>query len=122
MKAILRKNKQRSRRKLSVRSHLRRSSTRVHLCVNRTHKHIYAQLLDPATGRTLCGVGTTNAALAGEFEGKKKAECAAVVGREIARKAGEVGVTEVVFDRGGSMFHGRVKALAEAAREAGLKF
>jgi large subunit ribosomal protein L18 len=94
----------------------------VRLSVHRSSKHIYAQIIDDAHGRTLCAAGTSAKRLAGAFEGKTKTERAALVGREIARAAKEAGVEAVVFDRGFTKFHGRVKALADAAREEGLKF
>jgi large subunit ribosomal protein L18 len=105
-----------------VRTKLRRTSDRPRLSVNRSCKHISAQVIDDGSGRTLCAVTSTAKALAGELAGKTKTERAVVIGREIARKAREAGVETVVFDRGTSRFTGRVRALAEAAREGGLKF
>jgi len=92
------------------------------LSVHRSLKHIYAQLVDARTGRTLCGVGSSAKALGPSLTGKSKTERAQVVGKEIARLATEKGVDRVVFDRGFARYHGRVKALADAAREGGLKF
>lgn len=112
----------RDRRRKSVRAHLRRTADRPRLSVNRSCKHISAQVIDDRTGRTLCAVTTTGKALGDELAGKTKTERAAVVGREIARKAIEAGVETVVFDRGATRYAGRVKALADAAREGGLKF
>ena len=114
------KLEKRQRRKYHVRNRIMRDGAAVRLTVTRSSKHIYAQLVD-AGGRTLCGTGTTKKALAAEG-GKKKTERAALVGKEIARLAKEKGVEAVVFDRGSHKFHGRVKALAEAARAEGLKF
>lgn len=112
-----------ARRKHHVRSMLGRSADRPRLSVFRSSKHISAQVIDDVNGRTLCAVSSTAKSLAGgEMTGKTKSERAAVVGREIARKALEAGVQTVVFDRGAARYHGRVKALAEAAREGGLKF
>lgn len=122
MKTNLRKNVQRRRRSLSVRSRLRKRSDRPRLSVNRTLKHISAQIIDDAQGRTLCSASTNVGAMGGELTGKTKSQRAAVIGAEIARKAKEAGVDSVVFDRGCFKFHGRIKALAEAAREGGLKF
>ena len=122
MKTNLRKNVQRRRRSLSVRSRLRQRSDRPRLSVNRTLKHISAQIIDDAQGRTLCSASTKVGAMGGELAGKTKSQRAAVIGAEIARKAKEAGVGSVVFDRGSFKFHGRVKALAEAAREGGLQF
>ena len=115
------KLEKRQRRKYHVRNRLMRDGVQARLTVTRSSKHIYAQVVD-AGGRTLCGTGTTKKALAPGFAGKKKTERAALVGKEIARLAKEKGVEVVVFDRGSHKFHGRVKALAEAARAEGLKF
>ena len=113
------KHEKRQRRKFSVRNRLRESAAR--LSVSRSSKHIYAQVVD-ASGRTLCGVGSTKKAMAPELAGKTKTERASLIGKEIARLAKEHGVEAVVFDRGSCKFHGRVKALADAARAGGLKF
>jgi large subunit ribosomal protein L18 len=122
MKAVKLKENRRNRRKMGVRSRLRRRSNLPRLSINRTLKHISAQLIDDATGRTLCSATTTAKAMAGDLAGKTKSEQAAMLGAEIARKAKEAGVETVVLDRGSSRYHGRVKALADAAREGGLKF
>jgi len=122
MKVAEIKNNRRHRRRLSVRNRLRGHGRTVRLCVHRSLKHIYAQVIDEAAGRTVCGIGSAAKALQGELVGKSKTERAAIVGREIARLAKEKGVGAVVFDRGSCRYHGRVKALAEAAREAGLQF
>ena len=112
----------RTRRQHSVRRKLAQTGCGVRLSVHRTSKHIYAQVIDDRAGRTLCAVGTSAKAMAGALQGKTKTERATAVGREIARKAKEAGVERVVFDRGHAKFHGRIKALAEAARQEGLKF
>jgi large subunit ribosomal protein L18 len=112
----------RNRRQLALRRKLAQTGCGVRLSVRRTSKHIYAQVIDDRAGRTLCASGTSGKAISGELSGKTKTERASAVGREIARKAREAGVERVVFDRGAYKFHGRVKALAEAAREGGLKF
>ena len=78
--------------------------------------------IDDKTGRTLCAVSSTAKNLADALTGKKKTERAAIIGAEIAKRASDAGGTQVVFDRGFSKYHGRVKALADAAREGGLKF
>ena len=116
------KSARRLRRRRSVRRRLAQTGCGVRLSVHRTLKHIYAQVIDDQAGRTVCSVGTTAKSLSGELDGKTKSERAGIVGREIARLAKEQGVETVVFDRGHSKFHGRVKALADAAREEGLKF
>lgn len=119
---ILLKNKRRERRAMGLRSRIRRQSGLPRLSVHRTCKHISAQVIDDATGRTLAASSSTAKKLAAELDGKTKTERSAVIGREIGRLAKEAGVERVVFDRGYSRYHGRVKALADAAREAGLKF
>lgn len=111
-----------ARRKFHVRSTLSGNQSRPRLSVNRSSKHISAQVIDDTQGRTLAAASSTAKALAGDLSGKTKSERAAVIGREIARKALAAGVQAVVFDRGAARYHGRVKALAEAAREGGLKF
>jgi len=122
MKPIHVKNRRRLRRKLSLRSRLRRETDRPRLSVSRSLKHISAQIIDDAQGRTLVAVSSSARSFAPQFTGKTKSERAAIIGREIATRALAAGVSSVVFDRGASRFHGRVKALADAAREAGLKF
>jgi large subunit ribosomal protein L18 len=122
MRATLIKNKRRERRALRGRSHIRRVSTLPRLCVSRSLKHISAQIIDDQSGRTLVQSTTTAKSLAADLKGKTKSQRAAVIGAEIAKKAIEQGVQAVVFDRGFARYHGRVKALADAARAAGLKF
>jgi len=122
MKSVQIKEGRRTRRKHSVRRRLSRSGPVVRLSVHRTLKHIYAQVVDEESGRTLCGTSSDKKAFSGDLAGKNKTERAAFVGTEIARLAQEKGVSAVVFDRGSCRYHGRVKALAEAAREGGLKF
>jgi len=115
-------NKQRTRRRKSVRRRLGGPGPSVRLSVNRSSKHIYAQVVDEMSGRTICGVGSAAKALVTDLAGKTKTERASAIGKEIARLAHDKGVEKVVFDRGHHKYHGRVKALAEAAREGGLKF
>jgi large subunit ribosomal protein L18 len=122
MRATLIKNTRRERRALRVRSQIRRVSTLPRLCVSRSLKHITAQIIDDLSGKTLAHSTTTSKALSADLRGKTKSQRAAIIGTEIAKKALEKGVSEVVFDRGFARFHGRVKALAEAARAGGLKF
>ncbi len=106
------------RRRRRVRTALRkRSGDRARLSVHRTGRHIYAQIIDDADGRTLAAASTLGSKASGA-----NVDAAAVVGKEIAAAATKAGVTTVVFDRGGYLFHGRVKALADAAREGGLEF
>jgi large subunit ribosomal protein L18 len=122
MKSVKQKENRRSRRKMGTRSRLSGRTNKPRLSVNRSLKHISAQVIDDVTGRTLCAATSTSKALSGDLEGKTKTDRATIVGTEIARKAKEQGVEDVVFDRGSCRYHGRVKALAEAAREGGLKF
>lgn len=122
MKAQVLNEKRRARRKLSVRSHIRRTADRPRLSVHRSTKHIYAQVIDDLSGRTLAAASSTSKAFESQYAGKTKSERAAAVGAELARKAKDAGIEKVVFDRGAASFHGRVKALAEAARQGGLVF
>lgn len=90
------------------------------LAVYRSAKNIYAQIIDDVAGKTLAAASTLDASLKDSYGGN--IEAAAAVGKLIAEKAQEQGIKEVVFDRGGHIYHGRIKALAEGAREAGLEF
>jgi large subunit ribosomal protein L18 len=114
--------RQRTRRKNSIRAKIRKRSSLPRLAVHRSTKHMFAQIVDDAGGRAVCAVGTVGKAHRAALDGKTKTEQAKHVGTEIAKKALEAGVERVVFDRGGCKYTGRVKALADAAREAGLKF
>ena len=106
------------RRRRRVRTALKqRSGGRPRLSVHRTGRHIYAQIIDDAGGRTVAAASTLGADSTGA-----NLEAAAQIGRQIAEAAQKAGVSTVVFDRGGYLFHGRVKALADAAREGGLEF
>lgn len=111
-----------ARRHRRVRGKISGTMARPRLCITRSNNNIYAQIIDDISAKTICGVST----LGPEFKalGKSGAtvEGAAALGSIIGKKAQESGVTEVVFDRGGNLYHGRVQALADAAREAGLKF
>ncbi len=108
------------RRRRRVRTALKaRAGGRPRLSVHRSGRHIYAQIIDDAAGRTLVAASTLNKGSKGPGA---TTEAAAKVGKDIAEAAKQAGVTAVVFDRGGFLFHGRVKALAEAAREGGLEF
>lgn len=105
-----------------VRKKVKGTTERPRLCVFRSLNHIYAQIIDDINGNTLVAASTIDAALKGKvaFAGNK--EAAKAVGALIAQKALEKGIKAVVFDRGGYIYHGRVKELADAAREAGLEF
>ncbi|MEK7848373.1 MAG: 50S ribosomal protein L18 [Chloroflexota bacterium] len=109
-------------RHLRVRRRVQGTADRPRLCVFRSLKHIQAQVCDDASGRVLAAASTVEAAVRGEAQGKPKTEQARLVGALVARRALEKGVAQVVFDRGGYRYHGRVRAVAEAAREGGLKF
>jgi len=112
----------RARRHHRVRRRIVGSPSRPRLAVFRSLRHIYAQLIDDEAARTLVFASTREAALASELAGKDKKGQAAIVGRVAAERARAAGIETVVFDRGGFRYHGRVSALADAAREAGLQF
>jgi large subunit ribosomal protein L18 len=116
------KQKRLDRRKWNIRNHLSGTTERPRLSVFRSDKHIYAQVIDDIAGRTLASAASTNADVRGELKTGANVEAAKRVGRAIAERAKAVGVAQVAFDRGGRKYHGRVKALADAAREGGLKF
>lgn len=105
-----------------LRRHLSGTAGRPRLSVFRSLNHIYAQVIDDEHGHTLAAASTIDPDARGQAQGKNKTEAAKVVGRLIAERAQSAGVKQVVFDRGGYRYHGRVKALADAAREAGLEF
>ncbi len=107
---------------MATRARLKRDSSLPRLSVSRSLKHISAQVIDDNTGKTIAHATSTAKSLGAELKGKTKTQRAAVIGAEIARKAKEAGLSAVVFDRGATRYHGRVKALADAAREGGLKF
>ena len=109
------------RRRRRVRTALRaRSAGKPRLSVHRSGRHIYAQVIDDAAGATLASASSLDKDLKGKTGATK--DSAAAVGKTIAERAKAAGVSQVVFDRGGFLFHGRVKALADAAREGGLEF
>ena len=111
------------RRRIRVRRSLKKvAGDRPRLSVFRSSKQIYAQIIDDASGNTLVAASTLDKELMGSLKSGADVNAAAEVGKLVARRAIEKGVNAVVFDRGGYMFHGRVKALAEAAREGGLNF
>ena len=110
------------RRKWGIRKSLVGSPERPRLSVFRSDKHIYAQVIDDLAGRTLASASSANTDVRGELKNGGNIAAAKKVGAAIAAKAKEIGVTKVAFDRGGRMYHGRIKALADAAREAGLQF
>jgi large subunit ribosomal protein L18 len=116
-------DKQFQQRRTRVRRALRqRSDGRPRLSVFRSSKHIYAQVIDDASGRTIAAASSLDKDVKGQLKTGADKAAAAAVGKLIAERAVGAGVDRVVFDRGGYMFHGRVKALADAAREGGLSF
>jgi large subunit ribosomal protein L18 len=122
---MTRKSKTRVARQLRharVRAKIDGTTSRPRLCVFRSLNHIYAQVIDDSRQHTLASASTLDAELAGELAGKSKTARAGLVGSLIAKQALAGGIKEAAFDRGGYKYHGRVKALAEAARAAGLKF
>lgn len=111
------------RRRERVRSKLRRvAEGRPRLSIHRSGKHLYAQIIDDAEGRTLAAAATVEKDLAKDLKSTMCVAAAEAVGKAVAARAVEAGVKAVVFDRGALQYHGRVKALAEAAREGGLEF
>lgn len=111
------------RRRHRVRRNLRRvGSNRPRLSVFRSSKHIYAQIIDDVTGRTLAAASSLDRGLKASLKTGADIAAAGAVGKLVAERAIEAGVKKVVFDRGAYLFHGRVKALADAAREGGLDF
>jgi large subunit ribosomal protein L18 len=111
------------RRKRRVRTSLRTNAgDRLRLSVFRSNKHIYAQVIDDAAGKTLAQASTLDRELRESLQSRSDSAAAAQVGKAVAERAVKAGVSKVVFDRGGYLYHGRVKALADAAREGGLDF
>lgn len=110
----------RVRRHDRVRKNVSGTREKPRLCVFRSLNHTYAQVLDDDAGHTIVSASTLDGRVKPEIEGKRKTEAARLVGALVAERALQQGITAVVFDRGGYKYHGRVKALVEAAREAGL--
>lgn len=111
----------RKRRQRRIRLKISGTASRPRLNVFRSLDHIYAQVIDDVAGHTLVSASTVDKEIAGQLDGKKKREQAAIVGKIVAQRALDAGIQEVVFDRGGYLYHGRIKALADGAREGGLK-
>ena len=105
-----------------IRKHVNGTAERPRMVVFRSNKQIYVQVIDDQQGKTLVAAASNDKALAADCKGKSGIEAAAIVGKAIAARALEKGIDTVAFDRGGYLFHGRVKSLADAAREGGLKF
>ena len=115
------REKMRKRRQLRVRNRLKKNADdRMRLSVYKSLKNIYAQIIDDKSGNTLASASTLEKSLG--LLGKNNIQAAKVVGAEIGKRAAKVGIRDVYFDRGSFIFHGKVKALADSAREAGLKF
>ena len=115
------KKQRRQRRARRARARISRLGV-TRLCVHRTPRHIYAQIIAPEGNRVIASVSTLSPDLRGSLKGTGNRAAAAVVGQLIAERARERGVERVAFDRSGFRYHGRIKALADAAREAGLSF
>ena len=122
MNASAERRQARLKRQTRVRQKVRGTEERPRLCVFRSAKHMYAQIIEDTTGKTLISVSTVSKDVAGGVKYPGNVEAAKAVGQAIAKKALEQKIKQVVFDRNGFLYHGRVKALADAAREAGLSF
>jgi len=116
------KNSVRVSRHKKIRLNLSGTSDRPRLCVYRSTSNIYAQIIDDTKGITLVCASSLEKALANDIKGKTKSEISTIIGETIAKRAIEAGIKTVVFDRGGYLYTGRVKAVAEGARSAGLEF
>lgn len=112
----------RHRRHSRVRQTVKGTDSRPRLCVFRSLSHIYAQVIDDLQGHTLVSASSLESEIKGDAAGKSKKDRAEMVGLLLAKRAASKGISQVAFDRGGFKYHGRVKALAEAARQGGLKF
>ncbi|MDO3379091.1 50S ribosomal protein L18 [Geoalkalibacter halelectricus] len=122
MNVAQQRRKARLKRKDRVRRKVVGVPGRPRLCVFRSAKHIYAQIIEDTSGTTLAAVSTLNKDVVADQEATGNVEAAKLIGKAIAQKALEKDIKEVVFDRNGFLYHGRVKALADSAREAGLVF
>lgn len=115
------KTETRQRRRTRTRTRIARVGA-VRLCVHRTPQHIYAQIIDPSGSKVLASASTLEAEVRGTLKNGGNVTAASAVGKRIAEKAKQAGITKVAFDRSGFKYHGRIKALADAARENGLEF
>ena len=122
MATAVKKAASRVRRKRSIRKKITGTPERPRLSVYRSNKHIYAQVIDDVNGKTLASISSESASVRPEIADKKKTEAAQIVGQKLAEKCKELSIETVIFDRNGFIYHGRVKAVAEGAREGGLKF
>ncbi|MBD3235367.1 MAG: 50S ribosomal protein L18 [Candidatus Eisenbacteria bacterium] len=123
MKSIAKQRRDsRIKRHRRIRKRLRGTQERPRLCVFRTSKHVYAQIVDDVRGVTLGGASSQSPELGDELQGKNKTEISRRVGELVAERAKAAGIEKVCFDRGGYLYHGRIKAFAEGARKGGLEF
>ena len=112
----------RAKKHMKIRNRFSGTAERPRLAVFRSNNHMYAQIIDDTVGNTLVSASTLEKEIKAELEKTNNVDAAAYLGTVIAKRAIEKGIKEVVFDRGGFIYHGKVKALADAAREAGLEF
>ena len=120
-KAVIRLGNRKARHE-RIRKKIEGPAESPRLCVRRSLNHIYAQIVDDGSGKSLVQVSSLSPDVKSAVEGKNKVETSKEIGKLVAQKAQAVGIKQVVFDRGGYLFHGRIKAVADAAREAGLEF
>ena len=116
------KKDKRLRRRIRIRKKIRGTPDRPRLTVYRSLKYVYAQIIDDESGHTIAAASSVEKELRDSLKSTKDLEAAKLVGKLVAKRAMEKGISEVVFDRNGYKYHGRIKALADAAREEGLKF
>ena len=112
----------RAKKHMKIRNRFSGTAERPRLAVFRSNNHMYAQIIDDTVGNTLVAASTLEKEIKAELKKTNDVDAAAYVGKIVAKRAMEKGITEVVFDRGGFLYHGKIEALAEAAREAGLVF
>jgi large subunit ribosomal protein L18 len=122
MSSVDEKKQARLKRKLRIRKKLSGTSERPRLCVFRSAKHIYAQIIDDSRGQTMVAISTLDPAVKVQGKFDNKVAKAVFIGKLLGEKAVNMGIKKVVFDRNGFMYHGRVKAVSDGAREAGLDF
>lgn len=116
------KNQKRQKRHMRMRNKIQGTPERPRLNVFRSSKNIYAQVIDDSKGFTIASASSNDKEIIEKINGLNKTEAAKIVGQEVAKKAMDKGIETVIFDRGGYLYHGRVKSLADGARESGLKF
>lgn len=122
MKKLQKKQAGLKRRHTKIRGKIKGTADRPRLCVTRSNSNLYVQFIDDVAGKTLCGVSTMGADFIKSKKNGANVEGASELGKIAAKCAQDKKITKVVFDRGGNLYHGRIKALAEAAREGGLEF